>query len=229
MKMMKLKFNPILSLLVSLLTPVALMGLALRILLTPVFYTIEYNLPYFPADGYGFTKADRLQWAPFAVEYLINSADISYLGDLKFEDGSPLYGERELDHMQDVKGVVQGALRVWYISLAILILLAILAVRGGWISQYTNALQRGGWWMIGLAVSLGVIAGAGILLNPDIFWVFFSWFHSLFFTGDSWLFYYSDTLIRLFPIRFWQDAFLAAAVIALGGGLGLAFGLKHNP
>ena len=229
MKMIKLNFTPILSFLVSLLTPLVLIGLALRILLTPVYFTIEYNLPYFPADEYGFTKADRLQWAPLAVEYLINSADISYLGDLKFEDGSPLYGERELNHMQDVKEVVQGALRAWYISLAILILLAVLAVRGGWISQYTNALQRGGWWMIGLAVSLAVIAGAGILLNPDIFWVFFSWFHSLFFTGDSWLFYYSDTLIRLFPIRFWQDAFLAAAVIALGGGMGLAFGLKHNP
>lgn len=229
MKMIKLNFTPILSFLVSLLTPLVLIGLALRILLTPVYFTIEYNLPYFPADEYGFTKADRLQWAPLAVEYLLNGADISYLGDLKFEDGSPLYGERELNHMQDVKEVVQGALRAWYISLAILILLAVLAVRGGWISQYTNALQRGGWWMIGLAVSLAVIAGAGILLNPDIFWVFFSWFHSLFFTGDSWLFYYSDTLIRLFPIRFWQDAFLAAAVIALGGGMGLAFGLKHNP
>jgi hypothetical protein len=30
-------------------------------------------------------------------------------------------------------------------------------------------------------------------------------------------------LIRLFPIRFWQDVFLFAAAIALGGGLLLAF------
>lgn len=226
---MKLKLSSIFSYLVSLLTPLALIGLALRILLTPVYYTIEYNMPYFPADEYGFTKADRLQWAPFAVEYLVNSTDISYLGDLKFEDGSPLYGERELKHMEDVKGVTQGALRVWYISLAILILLAILASRGNWIPDYINGLRRGGMWMIGLAATLGIIAGAGILLNPDIFWTFFSWFHTLFFEGDSWLFYYSDTLIRLFPIRFWQDAFLAAAVISLGGGLGLALGLKNRP
>ena len=52
------------SYLISLLTPLALIGLALRILLTPVFYTIEYNMPYFPADEYGFTKEDRLKWAP---------------------------------------------------------------------------------------------------------------------------------------------------------------------
>jgi hypothetical protein len=35
-------------------------------------------------------------------------------------------------------------------------------------------------------------------------------------------------LIRLFPIRFWQDAFLWAALLALGGSAGLAFGLKQR-
>lgn len=221
-----MKLPTLLSYLVSLATPLVLIGLALRILLTPLYYTVEYNMPYFPADEYGFTKDDRLKWAKPSVEYLVNSADISYLGDLKFDNGTPIYGEAELSHMHDVKNVVQGALKVWYLSIAVLILLAILAQRNGWMPLYLIGLRRGGWWMIGLAVTLGFIAGAGILLNPDIFWNFFAWFHSLFFEGDSWLFYYSDTLIRLFPIRFWQDAVIAMAVIALGGGLGLAFGLK---
>ena len=221
-----MKLPTLLSYLVSLATPFALIGLALRILLTPLYYTIEYNMPYFPADEYGFTKEDRLKWAEPSVDYLVNSADISYLGDLKFDDGTPIYDERELSHMHDVKNVVQGSLKAWYVSLAVLILLAILAQRSGWMPIYLDGLRRGGWWMIGLAATLGFIAGAGILLNPDIFWNFFAWFHSLFFEGDSWLFYYSDTLIRLFPIRFWQDAVIALAVIALGGGLGLAFGLR---
>ena len=222
----------ILSYLTSLLIPLALIGTALRILLSPLFFNIEYRMPYFPADEYGFTQQDRLRWAPFAVDYLINNADISYLGDLKFENGSPLYNERELTHMADVKNVVRGALTVWYISLAILALLAMLAWRGDWVYEFINGLRRGGMWMIGLAVSLGLIAGIGIAISPDVFWQFFTFFHSIFFEGDSWLFYYSDTLIRLFPIRFWQDAFLWAAILALGGGAGLAFGLKgqviHN-
>lgn len=221
-----MKLPILLSYLVSLLTPLALIGLALRVLLTPIYFSVEYNMPYFPEDYYGFTKADRMKWAKPSVEYLVNSADISYLGDLKFENGQPIYGERELSHMHDVKNVVQGSLRVWYISLALLLLLGLLAWRGSWLPQYLLGLQRGGWWMIGLAAILGFIAGAGILLNPDIFWSFFAWFHSLFFEGDSWLFYYSDTLIRLFPIRFWQDAVIAMAVIALGGGLALGLGLK---
>lgn len=221
-----MKFSLPLSYLVSLLTPLALIGLALRILLTPLYYTVEYNMPYFPADEYGFTKEDRLKWARPSVEYLVNDADISYLGDLQFEDGTPIYNERELSHMHDVKEVVQGSLRVWYVANVILLLLAVFAARGNWMPAYLNGLRRGGWWMIGLAVTLGLIAGAGILLDPNIFWSFFEWFHTLFFEGDSWLFYYSDTLIRLFPIRFWQDAVISMAVIALGGGLGLALGIK---
>lgn len=218
----------IFSHLVSLLTPIVLIGFALRILLTPLYYSIEYNMPYFPSDEYGFTKEDRMTWAPYAVKYLVNNSDISYLGNLQFDDGSPLYNDRELSHMADVKGVVKGALNTWYISLILLGFLAYYAYRTNWIPDFINSLRRGGWWMIGLAAALGGMAVGGIVLNPNIFWDFFSWFHSLFFEGTSWLFLYSDTLIRLFPIRFWEDAFLAAAIIALGGGAGLAFGLKQR-
>jgi len=223
---MKPTFPTILSYLISLLVPIALIGTALRILLSPIFINIEYRMPYFPVDEYGFTQQDRLRWAPFALKYLVNSSDISYLGDLKFDDGTPLYNERELSHMADVKKVVLGALSVWTISLIILAVLAIFANRGNWIPDYVSGLRRGGMWMIGLAVALGLVAGVGIAINPEVFWQFFTLFHKIFFTGDSWLFYFSDTLIRLFPMRFWEDAFLWAAILALGGGLGLAFGVR---
>src|SRR5215211_9399108 len=83
--------NSFLSWLVTILIPLVLIGLAIRVLLSPIFYKIEYNMPYFPPDDYGFTKDDRLKLAPYAVNYLVNNADISYLGDLKFDDGKPLY------------------------------------------------------------------------------------------------------------------------------------------
>jgi len=223
-----MKTPTILSYLTSLLVPLALIGTALRILLSPVFINIEYRMPYFPIDEYGMTQQERLQWAPFALQYLVNNADVSYLGNLKFEDGSPLYNARELAHMADVKNVVRGALRAWLISLSGLAVLAILAYRAKWIPSYINGLRRGGMWMIGLAIALGLVAGIGIAINPDVFWQFFTLFHKIFFTGDSWLFYFSDTLIRLFPMRFWEDAFLWAAILALGGGIGLAFGLKQS-
>ena len=221
-----MKMTNILSWLIAVLVPLALIGLAIRILLSPLYYTIEYNMPYFPPDEYGFTKADRLQWAPYAVNYLTNNADISYLGDLKFEDGTPLYNERELSHMDDVKRVTKGALNAWYVSLVLLAGLAAWARFGGWAQDYRLGLMRGGWLMVGLAVAIGLIVLVGMLINPNVFWNFFAGFHSLFFEGDSWLFLFSDTLIRLFPLRFWMDAFLFAAIIALGGGIALGLGLR---
>jgi len=216
----------ILSYLVTILIPIALIGIGLRALLTPLFLQVEYNMPYFPPDDFGFTKADRLKWAPYALNYLTNSADISYLGDLKFDDGKPLYNERELSHMKDVKRVTQGALKVWYGSLALLALLGIWAWFGDWWSAYRLGLMRGGWFMVILAVIVALIAVIGISIDPNLFFSFFTGFHHLFFEGDSWLFLFSDTLIRLFPIRFWQDAFLWAAVLALGGGIALGLGMR---
>ncbi len=216
----------LLSWIVAILVPLALIGLGIRALLTNIFLQIEYNMPYFPTDQYGFTKEDRLHWAPYALDYLVNSADISYLGDLKFDDGSPLYNERELSHMADVKRVTQSALNVWYLSLASLIILGAWSWRGDWTQTYRQGLMRGGWLMVGLAATIGLIVLIGILINPNVFWNFFAGFHALFFEGDSWLFLYSDTLIRLFPLRFWQDAFLIAAIIALGGGFALGLGLR---
>ena len=218
----------LLSWLVTLLVPFALIGLGLRVLLSPLFLQIEYNMPYFPPDEYGFTKEDRLRWAPYALDYLVNDADISYLGDLTFDDGTPLYNERELSHMDDVKRVTQGALKAWYVSLVLLALLGVWAWFGGWWQDYRLGLMRGGWLIVGLAVAVGLIVVVGIAINPNVFWDFFAGFHSLFFEGNSWLFLYSDTLIRLFPIRFWQDAFLLAAILALGGGIVLGLGLKSG-
>lgn len=220
-----MKFS-ILSSLVTILIPLVLIGLAIRVLLSPLFYKLEYSMPYFPPDEHGFTKEDRLKWAPYAVNYLVNDADISYLGDLKFDDGTPLYNERELSHMNDVKRLTQGALRIWYFSLALLAALGVWARFGGWWDAYRLGLMRGGWLMVGLAVTIGLIVVVGIAINPNVFNTFFVAFHSLFFEGNSWLFLFSDTLIRLFPVRFWQDAFLWAAVIALGGGIILGWGLK---
>ena len=66
-----------------------------RLLLTNAFVKLEYSMPGFPEDTYGMTKAQRLEYAPIALDFLLNGADESFLGDLTFEDGTLLYNERE--------------------------------------------------------------------------------------------------------------------------------------
>ncbi|MGA2503460.1 MAG: TIGR01906 family membrane protein [Anaerolineales bacterium] len=208
---------------VTILLPLALTFLGVRLLLTHAFPEIEYRLPGFPADEYGFTLQDRLHWSKISIDYLLNIADISFLGDLTFPDGSPLFNPRELSHMHDVKGVVQPALGVGYGVWFLILALGLWARFGGWWWEFERGIQRGGWVTVGLVAVLGILAGIS-------FWQFFTVFHELFFTGNSWIFLYSDTLIRLFPMQFWQDAFLfvGALDVVFGLVLGLTLPLKRK-
>jgi len=206
----------ILSWVVTLLIPVALVLATARLIATPLFLKFEYNSPGFPEDFYGFTKEDRLYWSNNALDYLLNNAGISFLSDLKFPDGSPLYNERELKHMLDAKAVVKSTLAIWYASLAALFILGLWAWFGRWWPSYRSGLARGGMLTV-------ILVGSLVLFILTAFGVFFVAFHNLFFASGTWLFEYSDTLIRLFPERFWRDLFIAIGLLSLAGGLALFF------
>ena len=187
---------------------------SIRILMNPLFLTIEYNMPGFPPDAFGFTKDDRLHWANLSLKYLLNDADISFLGDLRFENGSQVFNERELRHMLDVKILVQQMIRAWGILGIFIFLTGVWAWRGRWLGEYWLTLSRAGWAIL---IVIGLIL-AGVMIG---FSSLFTGFHLIFFEGDTWLFYYSDTLIRLFPLRFWQDAFTLMGILSAGGGIAL--------
>ena len=237
------RYKLILSWVVTLLVPLALILGAVRLVLHPWFLEFEYRTPGFPADPKDFylppeqppfSFEDRLNYARIALEYLVNDADISFLGDLRFPEGQQapplscqemddcnrLYNDRELEHMVDVKNVTQAALRVWYGTLAALLVLGVWAWQGDWWVQFIRGLKRGGWLTLSL---IGVI----LLLVVALFNFFFVAFHGVFFDPGTWIFYPSDTLIRLFPERFWRDTFMVVGILSAGMGLGLAFLLKR--
>lgn len=203
----------------TILLPFALSFVGLRLVLTHAFLDLEYRMPGFPPDDYGFTMQDRLHWSKLSWDYILNSADISFLGDLKFPDGSPLFNERELSHMHDVKSVVQPSLLAGYAICFFMLAAAAWARFGGWWAEYVRGIRRGGWAAVGLVVVLGV-------LGLVSFWNFFTVFHEIFFKGDSWLFLYSDTLIRMFPLPFWESAFGFVGILDVAAGLALGLGLK---
>ncbi len=211
------------SWLVALLVPLALIGLGVRLMLTSTYLNVEYNRPDFPADQFGFTTQDRERWGLSGVNYLLNNAGISYLGNLTFPDGSSLFNERELSHMHDVKIVAQGFLRIWYGDLSILLLVGIWAWRGQWFAEFRRGLRRGGWLTLALALVVGLIGTVGASGSGDVFWQFFTDFHGLFFQGQSWLFPDSDTLIRLYPLKFWEDTVLYIGIVAAIGAFACVF------
>lgn len=225
--------------------PLALTLTNVRILMSPLFPDIEYNLrayaqvDYYPGrrpDGQPqpFTQADRLYWAKRSIAYILGDPAAGAIERWKFSDegrapeetmappdsciyyGSQFgvrdctyfYNDREVQHMVDVRLLTGQTLWVWGVALVLSLLAA------GLLAYY----QKFGFLRLGLlngaVVTWVVLIGAVIFIAVG-FNQFFTLFHRLLFTGDTWLFLWSDSLIRLFPLDFWFDAFLFVGVATL--------------
>jgi integral membrane protein (TIGR01906 family) len=127
---------------------------------------------------------------------------------------TPLYNERELSHMLDVKNLVQVMLVVWPLIGIFIVGVGLISMKGGWLALFWQSISRGGWSEVGLIAAILV----AVMVS---FSALFTSFHRIFFSGDTWLFLFSDSLIRLFPMVFWQDAFIVMGGLVLAGGVGL--------
>ena len=96
-----------------------------------------------------------------------------------------------------------------------------------WRAETRPALAAAIKW--GGSLTAGLVAVVGLL--AIIAWRFwFVAFHQIFFAPGTWMFEYSDTLIRLFPEKFWFDAALTISGLSLFGGLLLALiGWRRQP
>lgn len=202
----------VLGWIISIAIPLFLIMTAVWLLLNPLYLEYQYNRPGFPPDPYGFSVEQRLHWGKLSLEYLLIDADITFLADLEFEDGTPLFNQRELIHMYDVRVVVQNMLSVWRVVGVGLLVLGIWAWRVGWLRGFWNSVSRGGFITVALLLAI-------LLLVFVSFNALFDAFHRIFFEYNTWTFLLSDTLIRLFPLPLWQDAFLFTGVFSLVAGL----------
>jgi Gpi18-like mannosyltransferase len=201
------KISSSLSWLAAFFTPIILFGICLNFLLTPAFIRVEYNMPHIPADSYGFSKSERFEWASQTIDYLTNSKQTQYLTKQRFENGSPVFNEREISIVDGIKKSIREISRVWNLSLGAVFILVMLAWAGNWLPEFRQGIKRGGWLTVGLAIIFGV---AIIIFNS---------------ANPSMYFQNSDTFLRLFPIRIWQDLYLLMAIGLIGSGSLLAFSL----
>ena len=145
--------------------PLLIIITSIRLLVNPLYPQFEYNTPYFPADPYGFTKADRLNYSGISIDYLLNNSDITFFNQYKLADGSPIYNERELSHMQDVKTLIQNAFLAWGIIGIALVLAGVISWQTKQLRPYFTALSTGGWTTL---VIIGLIlVGAWVLVRAS--------------------------------------------------------------
>lgn len=192
---------------------------------------IAWDYPSFsysriPPDLYGFTPEERLDLAHATLDYMrrLEPAGevIFMLEDLRLPGtDQPVYNESEIGHMIDVKNLADQMLWIVVISGIIVV--------GGLLFLIVNPQTRTLGWTTLMQAGLFTILMLGLIgLFIAVAWpLFFETFHELLFPPGTWTFYYSDSLIRLFPEQFWFEVgviivgttLVLAAVLALIGWL----------
>lgn len=182
------------------------------------FLRLQYARPDIPPSD-RFTPQGRQAFAEAAAHYLVSKAGIEYLADLRDDEGLPLFNERELTHMVDVKLLLGKA-----VALDIVLGLLLAGSLGILLSQRETRDKAPSYLLLGSLVTFALCISSIIAVPLQFRW-FFVEFHHLFFIGDTWLFPRSDTLIQLFPEMFWFNALqtwillIIVEAVALGAGM----------
>ncbi len=192
--------------------PLILVLGSVRLLITDQYLDFEYGKASFPEDPYGFDRPQRLAYSSATFRYVREDQPVETIANQSLDDG-PLYNSRELKHMQDVQDVYQAVWKVWQAVLGLSLLVGVaLAWRAETRPALFKALKAGGLLAAGLVAVVGVLA--------VLAWqVWFVLFHQVFFAPGTWSFNTYDTLIRLFPEKFWFDAALTLSGLTVASGL----------
>jgi integral membrane protein (TIGR01906 family) len=211
-------FVTLLRWLVVLAMPFFLGFTTIRLIVSEWYPRYEYAKENFPADPFGFTQEERLELALVAVGYLRRpeaAEEVIYLLEEQQIPGTAdsLYNEEEISHMVDVKHVTDAIRGIsWIATVVVVGGLAVLLMRPETRPIGYQALYYGGvvTTVILLALALFILLGWSI---------FFVQFHELLFPPGTWTFARSDSLIRLFPEKFWFDLGVLLSVGTLLEGI----------
>jgi integral membrane protein (TIGR01906 family) len=193
---------------------------------------ISWNSPSYPSfeysriapDQYGFTPEERLRLAEDSQDFLRHSEPaeevVHLISDLRLPGtNKPLYNQREIGHLVDVKNVMDSfRTLLWILGIGVVAGLVLLLARPETRPDGFKAIMHGG--ILTMAILLAMILLLFVAWN-----VVFTQFHEILFTPGTWTFFYTDSLIRLFPEQFWFDfgllwtvgIFLQGAILAAVG------------
>ena len=168
----------------------------------PFLYSYGFDKRDIPART-GIERGELLSAARQIRAYFNNDEELLDLRVVRDGVLRSLYNEREVTHMKDVKGLVQGVWRIQEATGAYLLVFAVVgfAILGkGFGRRLVRYLTLGGV----LTLALVVVVGLAALVGFDRL---FLAFHLVSFTNDLWqLDPRRDFLIMMFPEGFFFDA-----------------------
>ncbi len=183
------------SVIVVLLSPVIFIGIPVRVAFNEWFIDWEYSKKDFPKDIYGMDDEYRKKLAKIGLRAVLSDEGMEEFKKAKLPDGRRAFNEREIKHMEDVKNLLSVFFPLVYASTFISVILLVLI---------RDRKLIGKTLIVSSLFSLFLVAFAGLfsLINYDLA---FELFHNIVFDPYSWRFSYTDTLLRIYPMKFWYD------------------------
>jgi len=209
--------------LVAICLPLTLVLVSVDIIASNAYLRHEYGLREFPSSEL-YPPDERLRLAEATLHYLRSSEDTDQLRQLEYSRG-PVYNQREVQHLVDVKTVMNGVFLAEKVAIVVLGVALIWMVG---IGKDREAALGGVVLGCSLLWGLALVVGATALVSFN--W-FFTQFHRMFFRDGTWTFYVTDTLIQLFPLPFWMDATWKIGILALGSAAllgGICYGIMRQ-
>ncbi len=194
-------------LLVVLVSPIVFFGLPTRVAFNDWFIDWEYSKADFPKDRYGLPDDHRKYLAKLGLRAVLSDEGMEEFKRARLPDGRLAFNHREIKHMEDVKNLLSVFFPLVY-GATILSALALIYLRD--IKLIGKALISASLFSFALAVASAIFS----FINYDLA---FELFHNYVFDPYSWRFSYRDTLLRIYPMKFWFDG--TVFVIASAGVL----------
>lgn len=192
----------------------------------PIFFVtlnvrVAFNSPWVYSTGFDRNNISQRTGVPDDELNRVGGEIRAYINnDAEFLNvriyGQDLFNTREIIHMKDVKGLVQGMYIVTYITGGVLVGYMVWGFARSGRLFLVPALRRvrsAGLFTIASLAASGIIIGAG-------FPFFFTLFHEIAFRNDFWkLTPPRDFLVVMFPDQFWLEATLLLAFATVAEAL----------
>ena len=197
--------------------PIFLIATSVRwVINAPILYSYGFDRYDIPSRT-GIERPELISVGRQIRNYFNNGEEYLVVSVVRFGVEVPsLYNSREVLHMKDVKGLVRGVYRAQEVMGVYL--LAFAAV-GLWLGRRTFLPRLGLYGAAGGALTVGLVALAGISSVVGFGYVFLL-FHQISFTNDLWLLNpRTDVLLMMFPQGFFFDATMWIAGSTIVGAL----------
>lgn len=163
----------------------------------------------------GMTPSQLTETADQLIAYFDRGEPIT-LQITKSGELAPLFNEREMAHLSDVRALFLLAFLAQQASLAYIVAFSLLALVA---YGFVGLRSIGRYLTWGGALTVAILLALFAVIQTD-FDSFFLQFHLASFSNDLWMLdSRTDYMIRLFPQEFWMETFAIGALKSMAGGI----------